>query len=254
MAVVGMTTTSSTRKVALITGGGRGIGAGAAQAFADAGYAVVIAERDASIGDEFAASLPFAICVPADVTIESDIERAVAAAVSTYGHLDVLVNNAGRNQRTPIGEMTNETWDDMIRLNLTSVMWGCRHALPHLIASRGAIVNVASLVGMQGQREAVAYSAAKGAVIAMTKTLALDHAHLGVRINCLAPGDVWTPMYTEWAAGQPDPEQAVAKMLDIIPAGRMGTVAEAGNAIRFLAENEFITGETLVLDGGKQLG
>ena len=244
--------------VALITGAGRGIGEGTARVFAQAGYAVVLAERDETSGrnleTELKASGHEAFFVQTDVTLEPSIQACITAALERYGRLDVLVNNAGRNRRTPLLETSSEQWSDMLTLNLSSVFWFCKHAMPHLIENTGSIVNVSSLVGLQGQSEAIAYSAAKGGVIAMTKTLALDFARKGVRVNAICPGDVWTPQYSEWLSEQPDGKTVLEAISARLPVGRMGTTLETGEAILFLAQNGFANGVILVLDGGKMLG
>ena len=244
--------------VALITGAGRGIGEGTARVLAQAGYAVVLAERDMESGlkleTELKTSGHEAFFVQTDVTLEPSIQNCIAATLERYGRLDVLVNNAGRNRRTPLLETSTEQWLDMLTLNLSSVFWFCKHAMPHLIETGGSIVNVSSLVGLQGQPEAIAYSAAKGGVIAMTKTLALDFAPKGVRVNCICPGDVWTPQYSEWLSEQPDGDAVLEAISARLPVGRMGTTLETGEAIFFLAQNRFANGVILVLDGGKMLG
>ena len=244
--------------VALISGAGRGIGEGTARVFAQAGYAVVLAERDETLGRKLEAELNTsgheAFFVQTDVTLEPSIQNCVAATLEKYGRLDVLVNNAGRNRRTPLLETSSEQWLEMLTLNLSSVFWFCKHAMPHLIETAGSIVNVSSLVGLQGQNEAIAYSAAKGGVIAMTKTLALDFAPKGVRVNAICPGDVWTPQYSEWLSEQPDGKTVLEAISARLPVGRMGTTLETGEAILFLAQNGFANGVILVLDGGKMLG
>ena len=244
--------------VALISGAGRGIGEGTARVFAQAGYAVVLAERDVESGLKLETELKIsghqAFFVQTDVTLEPSIQACITATLEKYGRLDVLVNNAGRNRRTPLLETSSEQWLEMLTLNLSSVFWFCKHAMPHLIETGGSIVNVSSLVGLQGQNEAIAYSAAKGGVIAMTKTLALDFAPKGVRVNAICPGDVWTPQYSEWLSEQPDGKAVLEAISARLPVGRMGTTLETGEAILFLTQNSFANGVILVLDGGKMLG
>lgn len=253
-----MTDSSTRHKVAVITGAGRGIGAACARVFATAGYAVVIAEQNADSGSSLAAELTSAgrqaLFVPCDVTLEADLEHLIAKVLERFGRVDVLVNNAGRNQRTPLLETSTATWLELLTLNLSSVFWACRAAIPHLISTGGSIVNVSSLVGLQGQAGAVAYSAAKGGVIALTKTLALDFAPLGVRVNCICPGDVRTPLYEEWLGEQPNPAATLEAITDRLPVGRMGTGEETAEAVLFLAQNGFANGTVLTLDGGKSLG
>jgi NAD(P)-dependent dehydrogenase (short-subunit alcohol dehydrogenase family) len=253
-----VTDSSASQKGAVITGAGRGIGAACARAFATAGYAVVIAERNLESGSSLAAELTGAgqraLFVPCDVSLETDLERLIARVLEEFGRVDVLVNNAGRNRRTPLLETDTATWLELLTLNLSSVFWACRAAMPHLLKTGGSIINVSSLVGLQGQREAVGYSAAKGGVIALTKTLALDFAPLGVRVNCVCPGDIHTPLYDEWLADQSDPSGTLEGIAARLPVGRMGTSEETADAVLFLAQNGFANGTVLTLDGGKSLG
>ena len=245
-------------RVAIITGAGRGIGEGCARAFASAGYAVVIAEKSSDLGLKLETDLKkagFQACfIETDVTLESSINNLISQVISSYGQIDVLINNAGRNKRTPLLEMSQSDWDLGILLNLSSVYWVCRAAMPHLIQTHGSIVNVSSLVGLQGQPEAVVYAAAKGGVIALTKTLALDFAPKGVRVNCICPGDIWTPQYSEWLTEQPDGKAVLESISARLPVGRLGTTQEPSNAVLFLAENGFANGVILTLDGGKSIG
>jgi NAD(P)-dependent dehydrogenase (short-subunit alcohol dehydrogenase family) len=253
-----MSDTISQTKVAIITGAGRGIGEGCARAFAGQGFAVVIAEKDTVLGlkleSELRASECSALFVETDVTDSSSIEHLIAQTRSKFGRIDVLVNNAGRNKRTPLLETDQSDWDDGILLNLSSVFLMCRAAMPELIKTKGSIVNVSSLVGLQGQPEAVVYAAAKGGVIALTKTLALDFAPLGVRVNCICPGDIWTPQYSEWLTEQPNGATVLESINARLPVGRLGTTEETAQAVLFLASNGFANGVILTLDGGKSIG
>jgi NAD(P)-dependent dehydrogenase (short-subunit alcohol dehydrogenase family) len=245
-------------RVAIITGAGRGIGEGCAQVFASAGYAVVIAEKNQELGLRLETDLKnagFQACfIQTDVTLETSIQNLISQVISRFGQIDVLINNAGRNKRTPLLEMSQADWDLGITLNLSSVYWMCRAAMPHLINSKGSIVNVSSLVGLQGQPEAVVYAAAKGGVIALSKTLALDFAPKGVRVNCICPGDIFTPQYSEWLEEQPDGKSVLESISARLPVGRLGTTQETAYAVLFLAENGFANGVILTLDGGKSLG
>lgn len=253
-----MSDTTSQTRVAVITGAGRGIGEGCARAFAEQGFAVVIAEKNVDLGLKLESELQqvghSACFVQTDVTQASSIENLISQTCSKFGRLDVLVNNAGRNKRTPLLEISQNDWDDGILLNLSSVFLVCRAAMPELLKTKGSIVNVSSLVGLQGQAEAVVYAAAKGGVIALTKTLALDFAPLGVRVNCICPGDIWTPQYSEWLVEQPDGQAMLESINARLPVGRLGTTLETALAILFLATNGFANGVILTLDGGKSVG
>jgi NAD(P)-dependent dehydrogenase (short-subunit alcohol dehydrogenase family) len=253
-----MSETTFQARVAIVTGAGRGIGEGCARAFAGQGFAVVLAEKNADLGLKLESDLQGsgfeALFVETDVTSVSSIEHLISRTLSKFGRIDVLVNNAGRNKRTPLLETSQNDWDDGILLNLSSVFFLCRAVMPELIKTRGNIVNISSLVGLQGQPEAVVYAAAKGGVIALTKTLALDFAPLGVRVNCICPGDIWTPQYSEWLTEQPDGAAMLEKINARLPVGRLGTTEETAQAALFLATNGFANGVILTLDGGKSLG
>jgi NAD(P)-dependent dehydrogenase (short-subunit alcohol dehydrogenase family) len=218
----------------------------------------VIAEKNQELGLKLETDLKnagFQACfIQTDVTLETSIQNLISQVISRFGQIDVLINNAGRNKRTPLLEMSQADWDLGITLNLSSVYWMCRAAMPHLINSQGSIVNVSSLVGLQGQPEAVVYAAAKGGVIALSKTLALDFAPKGVRVNCICPGDIFTPQYSEWLEEQPDGKSVLESISARLPVGRLGTTQETAYAVLFLAENGFANGVILTLDGGKSLG
>jgi NAD(P)-dependent dehydrogenase (short-subunit alcohol dehydrogenase family) len=253
-----MSDTPSQTRVAIITGAGRGIGEGCARAFAGQGFAIAIAEKDVDLGLKLESDLQDlgfqAFFVETDVTSSLSIEHLISQILSRFGRIDVLVNNAGRNKRTPLLEISQNEWDSGILLNLSSVFLMSQAAMPHLIATKGSIVNVSSLVGLQGQPEAVVYAAAKGGVIALSKTLALDFAPLGVRVNCICPGDIWTPQYSEWLTEQPDGKALLKAINARLPVGRLGTIEQTAEAVLFLATNGFANGVILTLDGGKSIG
>jgi NAD(P)-dependent dehydrogenase (short-subunit alcohol dehydrogenase family) len=253
-----MPDTNSQARVAIVTGAGRGIGEGCARAFAEQGFALVIAEKDTDLGLKLESEMVqqgFRACfIETDVTQPSSIESLISETVSRLGRIDVLVNNAGRNKRTPLLEMDQNDWDDGILLNLSSVFLMCKAVMPELVKTKGCIVNVSSLVGLQGQPEAVVYAAAKGGVIALTKTLALDFAPIGVRVNCICPGDIWTPQYSEWLTEQTNGQAVLESIKARLPVGRLGTIEETAQAIFFLATNGFANGVILTLDGGKSIG
>lgn len=246
------------RKVAVVTGGGRGIGAGCSEVFARAGYVVVIADRDRESAAGLRNSLKDkgfeALAVCCDVTDAESIEEMISAATERYGRLDVLVNNAGTHIPGSILETTDEHWDFILNLNLKSVFRCSRAAIPALRETCGAIVNMASMVGLAGQKDAVAYSASKGGIIALTRAMALDHASEGIRVNCICPGNVDTPLMQEWIGRQKDPNEVRARVEQAQPVGRLATPTEVGRAALFLATEEFITGVALPVEGGATLG
>lgn len=240
-----------TGKVALVTGAGSGIGAATAQRLLGEGAAVCLADISAEALAAQAAALgaPERVMTHlADVTDEAAVNALVAATVGRFGGLDVLVNNAGAGSFGRIKEVTPENWRRVHALCLDSVFWGCRAALPHLKARRGAIVNTASISGLYADYGFAAYNSAKGAVVNLTRNLAIDHARDGVRANAVCPGLTATPL-TEKFTGRQD---IMAEYDRRIPLRRPGLPAEMAAAIAFLASDDasYVTGHCLVVDGG----
>jgi NAD(P)-dependent dehydrogenase (short-subunit alcohol dehydrogenase family) len=240
-------------RTALVTGASRGIGRQAALTLAAAGAKVVLAARSAEDLGEVAAAArrvgaPDAVVAVTDVLDEAAVEAAVATAVEATGRLDVLVNVAGGQRFTAyVADTRAEGWDKVIGLNLRSVFVGCKAAMTHLPPG-GSIVNVASIAGFTASPGIGAYGAAKAGVIALTRTLAVEAAAQGVRVNCLAPGWVRTDLTARmWS----DPE--TSRSLEAqIPLGRWADVEELAGPLLLLASDagSYITGTTLVVDGG----
>jgi NAD(P)-dependent dehydrogenase (short-subunit alcohol dehydrogenase family) len=243
-------------KVAVITGAGSGIGRVAAMLFAAEGAKVVVADvvgdHARSVADEIVAGGGSALPVTVDVSDQSQVEAMVAAAVSAYGGLQVLFNNAGIFPDDDGGVLDTppETWQRVMEVNLKGVWLGCRAAVPAMLASGGgSIVNVASFVALMGAATAqIAYTASKGGVLAMTRELAVEYARQGIRANSLCPGPIETPLLAELLA---DPERRQRRLVHI-PIGRFGRPEEIAKAALFLASDDasFITGSALVVDGG----
>ncbi|KAM9631953.1 L-fucose dehydrogenase isoform 2-T2 [Trichechus inunguis] len=230
-------------KVVIVTGGGRGIGAGIVRAFECGGRAL---EQE----------LPGTVFLRCDVTQEEDTEALISETICRFGRLDCVVNNAGYH---PPPQWPQETsalgFRQLLEVNLLGTYTLTKLALPHLRRSRGNIINISSLVGAIGQLQAVPYVATKGAVTAMTKALALDESQYGVRVNCISPGNIWTPLWKEFAASTPDPKATIQEGTLAQPLGRMGQPAEVGAAAVFLAsEANFCTGIELFVTGGAELG
>jgi NAD(P)-dependent dehydrogenase (short-subunit alcohol dehydrogenase family) len=246
------------RKVALITGAGSGIGREASLLFAREGASVVAVDRDAATAAETArlieadAAGPHAIAVTADVAVAADCEAMVVAAEDAFGRLDVLFNNAGVMLPSDDDALTTDeaTWDTTLDVNAKGVFLGCRYGIPALRrAGGGAIVNTASFVAKVGAATPqVAYTASKGAVLALTRELAVIHAREGIRANALCPG----PLRTELLMRFLDTEDKRRRRLVHIPMGRFGEAAEIAHAALFLASDDasFMTGAELVVDGG----
>lgn len=247
-------------RVAIVTGGSKGIGAGIAGVFCAEGAAVVIASRGREEGGRMAAALQAAQgrawFVPTDVTDSASIQALIQATVERFGKLDILVNNAGYHLSKNVEQTSEEEWEFIINTNLRSTFLCSKYAIPHLRQTRGNIINISSMVGLVGQPNAGAYSASKGGQIAMTRGMALDFAADGIRVNALCPGWVQTPLVEDWFSQQEDPEASRKYIFGAHPLGRIGTVEECGKAAAYLASDDaaFVTGITLNLDGGITLG
>jgi meso-butanediol dehydrogenase/(S,S)-butanediol dehydrogenase/diacetyl reductase len=231
-------------KVAIVTGGSSGIGAASAERLVNEGARVFIADlkppKETSERVDFRRT---------DVTSLVDATAMVKAAVDRFGRLDVLVNNAGIGCLDETPDLGEAVWDQVFALNVTAVFYVCRAAIPIMRRQGGAIVNVASISGLAGDYGFTAYNASKGAVINYTRSLALDCAHDGIRVNALCPGTIAGTAMGVGTHGSAADRQA---WLDPIPLGRMGSPAEMANIIAFLASDEasYMTGSIVVADGG----
>ncbi|HEY3617309.1 MAG TPA: SDR family NAD(P)-dependent oxidoreductase [Candidatus Sulfotelmatobacter sp.] len=244
-------------KVALITGGTSGIGEATAVLFATEGADVAITgrneQRGAAVVERIEQHGGHAAFFHADVSIASDCRRAVEETRRAFGRLDILFNNAGVFYAHTALECSEREWDEQIDINLKGTFLMSKFALPTMIAQRrGIIINNSSGWGIVGGDHAVAYCASKGGVVLMTKAMAIDHGRQGIRVNCICPGDVETPMLPA------DANLRGLRWEDYIagcanrPLGRVGTVEEIAKAVLFLAseESSFMTGAALVVDGG----
>ncbi len=248
-------------RVALVTGGTSGIGKATALLFSDEGAEVVITGRRAELGqavsDEIRQRGGRAAFVQADHTRPEDCQHAVDETVRAFGHLDVLFNNAGVVTSGTAETISQADWDYTLALNVTAVWRMCRLVLPLMrVQGGGAIVNNASDWGLVGAHDAIAYATSKGAVVLMTKSLALDHAHEGIRVNAVCPGDTFVERWVEkgyFEGSEPVTRaQAEAESAAYIPLKRFGQPEEIARAVLFLASDDssFITGHTLLVDGG----
>jgi len=245
-------------KILFVTGGASGIGHECAIAYAREGAKVVVADVDRQGAEESAHALGSgSIGLFCDVADGASVEGAVKAAESHFGHIDAIHNNAGiANPSKTLDETTEEEWDRLMTVNLKSIYWTTRSALPTLKRTRGAILNTASMVGLIGQSMHAAYTATKGAMITLTKSMALDYAPFGIRVNAVCPAGVWTPMLERWASEQPDPA-SIQTYLDQIHAlgfcPHGDVIADA--AVFLLSEKaRFLTGCILPVSGGAELG
>jgi NAD(P)-dependent dehydrogenase (short-subunit alcohol dehydrogenase family) len=244
-----------TDKVLIVTGGSRGIGAAAAQLFAEQGAAVVLTARDEqalqTVASDLADKGGEALVVPSDVSDAAAVERLVKTAVDRYGRLDGAFNNAGQGHRpTPLVELDPGTFDEALAANLRSVFLCLRAELAEM-TSGGAIVNMSSSAGLSGAPGMAAYAAAKHGVIGLTETAALDYGPKGIRVNAVAPG----PILTKGGIGAAPAEvqQQVAQML---PLRRLGAPTEVAEVAAWLLSDasSFVNGATVSIDGGKLAG
>ena len=244
-------------KVVLVTGGADGIGRECALAFAREGARVAIADINADKAIQTAADLVEGLAIACDVGDPGSVERAVAMTIERFARIDAVHNNAGLSSPSkPLHETTEHEWDRLLQVNLKSVYLTTRFAFNALSASKGCILNTASMVGLIGQANHAAYVATKGGMISLTKALALDYAPLGIRVNAICPAGVWTPMLREWASEQPDP-RSIEDYLDRIHAlGHCPTPDVVADAAAFLLSDKarFITGCILPVSGGAELG
>ena len=250
-----------TGKVALITGGASGIGRATAMLFAREGATVVIADVNKAAGNETTRQIlnagGRAIFELTDVTKNVDCERIVQRAVREFGEINILFNNAGIIRRASVVELSEEDWDRVMAVNLKAIFLLSRLVIPIMIKARGgSIINTASGWGMAGGPRAAAYCASKGAVVLMTKALAVDHGAAKVRVNCICPGDTDTAMLRSEAQQLGENESRFLAESARRPLGRIGSPEEIAMAVLYLASDaaSFVTGTAMVVDGGGLAG
>jgi NAD(P)-dependent dehydrogenase (short-subunit alcohol dehydrogenase family) len=238
--------------VAIVTGAAGGIGSAVLRQLREAGAAVVAEDIDPAV-EGLGADDDRVAPLQGDAADAQTAREAVELAVSRFGRLDVVVNNAGRFLLKPIVDTTDDEWDGLMATNVRSVFVHCRAALPHLVAAgSGAIVNVSSISGVIGLPAQGAYCATKGAIAQITRQLAIEHAADGVRVNAVAPGAVDTDFVNAALAGAPDLEAARGDIGASHPLGRMATPEEIARVMVFLASPQasFMTGAVVMADGG----
>lgn len=242
---------SQSDRVALVTGGAKGIGRGIVLNLADAGWKVAFCDTDTVVGEQLAASVGQTLCfLPGDVASEADVERIVQQTLDWSGRLDAVINNAGiANPETgPIEELSLEQWQRRLDVNLTGPFLMTRHSVSHLRKTKGSIVNMASTRALQSEPDTEAYAATKGGIVALTHALAVS---LGpdIRVNCISPGWIDT---REWQ-GDSEPVEPLSETDHAQhPAGRVGQPSDIASLTAYLISPEasFITGQNFVADGG----
>lgn len=244
----------------MITGAGSGIGRATALAFADEGARLALADLNGDsleqatreVREKAATALP----LQGNISLAAVAQQMVEQTVNCYSRLDILINNAGIDLQAGLEETSEEDWDHVMAVNIKAMFLLCKYAVPHLVrAGGGAIVNVASATALLPLSGRPAYNASKGAVVAFTKSLAVDLASSHIRANCICPGAVDTPLLRKALETAPDPSAARAGVLSRYPVARLALPEEIANAIVFLAcaDSAYITGATLAVDGGRTL-
>jgi NAD(P)-dependent dehydrogenase (short-subunit alcohol dehydrogenase family) len=244
-------------KCALITGGASGIGLATVKLFAEEGAAVVIAdiniEQGKQVEHEVQQAGGKAVFVPCDVTRTEDCQRAVKTAVEQFGRLDILFNNAGMIRRADVIGTTEDEWDRVMDVNVKSIFLMSKYAVPVMAKQgSGVIVNTGSGWGIKGGRNAVSYCASKGAVVNMTRAMAIDHGPRNIRVNCICPGDTDTPMLRNEATQIGQSEAQFMAEASERPLNRYAQPIEIAQAVLYLVSDaaSFVTGAVLAVDGG----
>ena len=248
-------------KVALVTGGGSGIGRATCTLLAAEGARVVVADLDRgaaeTVAGEIADAGGEAVAVQGDVSSDNGAKAIVREALDRMGRVDVLVNSAGLGTNRPLAEVTDEFVERILSVNLKGTLFMAKHASNAMIESGGgAIVNIASITATRPRPGMPVYVASKGAVASLTRSLAIDLAEHGIRANCVSPGTTHTPMVDRHYADLPDAEERRQRNIEGIPLHREGQPPEIGRAILFLASDEasYVTGQVLNVDGGSTAG
>jgi glucose 1-dehydrogenase len=244
-------------RVAIVTGGARGIGRAISLRLADEGAAVAIVDIDAEGGQETAKLIGerggSAFALDADVSREADVNNLVNKTISRFARLDILVNNAGVDLVASLQDNSLENWQHMQAVDTGGAFLCAKHAQPYLVRSgASAIINISSIHAFCTQPNRAAYASAKAALVGLTRALALELGPFGIRVNAILPGYIRTEIWNSWLSAVKDPEKVIDRIVQQHPLGRIGTPEDVAAAVAFLASDNasFISGTTLILDGG----
>ena len=238
----------------VVTGGASGIGAATVRRFAAEGAEVCILDRDLPAAEALAKELGEGhFAMELDVRFEAGVERVADAVYGHWGRVDVLVNNAGSELNKTYNETTVDEWDRVLDTDLKGPWLLCKHFVPRMVErGSGSVINISSLNGLVGFPLSTAYGSAKGGLVVFTRDMAIELATSGVRINCVCPGVIETPMMERWTDLMPDKNEAKAMLRGVMPIGRMGTAEEVASAVLFFAsaDSSLCQGAVLSVDGG----
>ena len=238
----------------VVTGGASGIGAATVRRFAAEGAEVCILDRDLPAAEALAKELgEDHLAMELDVRFEAGVERVADAVYGHWGRVDVLVNNAGSELNKTYNETTVDEWDRVLDTDLKGPWLLCKHFVPRMVErGSGSVINISSLNGLVGFPLSTAYGSAKGGLVVFTRDMAIELATSGVRINCVCPGVIETPMMERWTDLMPDKNEAKAMLRGVMPIGRMGTAEEVASAVLFFAsaDSSLCQGAVLSVDGG----
>jgi NAD(P)-dependent dehydrogenase (short-subunit alcohol dehydrogenase family) len=245
-------------RAAVVTGAARGIGRAIVERFLLEGASVMMTQRSIDAGTAMCEELSRehagrVACHPADIRDPGSVAGLIDAAVERFGRLDILCNNAGTGLLRAVHETSDEEYELVMDTNVRGVFLACRHAIPHMLEQgRGSIVNIGSVAGSVGFENDAAYCASKGAVLALTRQMALDYSSRGVRVNCVCPGFIDTEMMRRFIDSHQDPAPVRQQIVALHPIGRVGRPEEVAAAAAFLASEDasFVTGAALAVDGG----
>lgn len=242
-------------RVAIVTGAGSGIGRGIAECLAEDGAAVLINDIKPEAAKEtqrLLSSQGAAAVAVLDISTPAGAAATIEAAIRSYGRLDLLVNNAGRQGNKPMADLDPQEWDAILNVNLKGVYLCSKSATPFLAKNGGVIVNISSVHATATIEGFTAYAASKAGIVGLTRALALECAPMGVRVNAVSPGTIDTPLLQEFFDSFENPEQARIDYLKFHPIGRFGTPRDIGKLVSFLASDDasFITGAEFIADGG----
>jgi meso-butanediol dehydrogenase / (S,S)-butanediol dehydrogenase / diacetyl reductase len=244
-------------KIAIITGAAAGIGRASALLFAREGAKVAAVDMDdggiQTLAQDVGAAGGEALAIRADVSKAEEVQRVVRFALDRFGRLDILFNNVGIVPRGKVHTMTEAEWDRTMTINVKSMYLLCREVIPVFLKQGGGVIlNTSSATALRSVPDRVAYSTSKGAVLALTRSMAVDYVKDHIRVNCLCPGTVDTPSFRQRMAAFPDPEEALRQFVARQPMGRLGTADEVAQAALYLVSDDaqFVTGAAFAIDGG----